>query len=108
MDETQLLKGILEGCVLQLISKQETYGYELLMWLSDYGFTSIQEGTLYPVLTRLEKRGYISSRMGKSPLGPRRKYFSITQQGILYLSDFKKLYEKMTDQADTILQMKRR
>lgn len=69
MDDTQLMKGILEGCVLSIIRKGETYGYEILSVLEENGFDEIGEGTLYPVLTRLDKNGYISCRKAKSPLG---------------------------------------
>ena len=55
MDESQLLKGILEGCVLKIISQEETYGYDILLKLSDAGLKNIIEGTLYPILSRLEK-----------------------------------------------------
>lgn len=102
MEETQLLKGILEGCVLRLILEKETYGYELIAQLSEYGFTGIQEGTLYLVLNRLEKRNYITCRIGRSPLGPKRKYFSITDKGKTYLLEFEKSYHKITYQADQI------
>lgn len=103
MNESQLLKGILEGCVLQLISYKETYGYEIIIDLAKYGFDEIQEGTLYPVLNRLEKLGYIKCRMGRSPLGPRRKYYSITESGKIYLSEFKRAYLRITRQAAQIL-----
>lgn len=79
MDATQLMKGILEGCVLAIIEKEETYGYQILSALEQGGFDSLSEGTLYPVLTRLDKNGYISCRRAKSPLGPIRKYYSITE-----------------------------
>ena len=48
MDESQLLKGILEGCVLKIISQEETYGYDILLKLSDAGLKNIIEGTLIP------------------------------------------------------------
>ena len=59
MIDTQLMKGILEGCVLSVIAEHETYGYEILQRLTESGFTELGEGTMYPVLTRLEKNGYI-------------------------------------------------
>lgn len=103
MNDTQLLKGILEGCVLKLISQSETYGYEIIAELNKYGFDDIQDGTLYPVLNRLEKKEYISCRIGHSPLGPRRKYFSITDEGKVFLDEFEKSYYKITYQANQIL-----
>lgn len=103
MEDTQLMKGILEGCVLAVISSGETYGYEILQSLSTYGFQNLGEGTMYPVLTRLEKKEYISCRRAKSPLGPTRKYYSITEEGEEYLRNFKENYERITKCANEIL-----
>ena len=103
MDDTQLLKGVLEGCVLSVISRGETYGYEILSVLIENGFDNLIEGTLYPVLTRLQKRGLITCRIGKSPLGPSRKYFSITPDGETYLAAFWENYAKITQAARNIL-----
>lgn len=103
MEDTQLMKGILEGCVLAVISSGETYGYEILQSLSTYEFQNLGEGTMYPVLTRLEKKEYISCRRAKSPLGPIRKYYSITEEGEEYLRNFKENYERITKCANEIL-----
>lgn len=103
MQGTQLLKGILEGCVLGVIAKGETYGYEILSELERAGFDGLGEGTLYPVLTRLDKNGYIRCRRAKSPLGPVRKYYTITFTGKKYLEEFKVNYRKVTGSADRIL-----
>lgn len=56
VEDSQLLRGVLEGCVLAIIKRGETYGYEIIAKLEASGFNNIQEGTLYPVLTRLEKK----------------------------------------------------
>ena len=103
VEDTQLLKGILEGCVLAVIAEGETYGYEILQKLSSHGFENLGEGTMYPVLTRLEKKGYIACRKEKSPLGPIRKYYSITKIGSTYLDGFRASYCKITASADSIL-----
>lgn len=103
MEESQLLRGILEGCVLAVIADGETYGYEILAKLETSGFESLLEGTLYPVLTRLEKKGLISCRKAKSPYGPIRKYYSITETGKKALLSFKANYKKITAAADTVL-----
>ena len=103
MHDTQLMKGILEGCVLGIIARGETYGYEILSALEGYGFDELGEGTLYPVLTRLYKNGYISCRKAKSPLGPIRKYYSITEEGSLRLETFKQNFEKITKNASDVL-----
>ena len=103
MDDTQLMKGILEGCVLSVIARGETYGYEILTQMEAVGFDDLGEGTLYPVLTRLDKNGFISCRKAKSPLGPIRKYYSITDEGIVALNDFKQRYSEITRLAQNIL-----
>ena len=58
-NNTQLLKGILEFCVLKLISREPTYGYEIVMNLKQVGFSDLSESTLYPLLLRLEQQGKI-------------------------------------------------
>ena len=53
MIPSQMLKGTLEGCILGILSQKETYGYEISSRLSDYGFGTVPEGTIYPLLLRL-------------------------------------------------------
>ena len=103
MQDAQLLKGILEGCVLGVIAGGETYGYEISSELEKAGLSEVREGTLYPVLTRLDKNGYIQCRKAKSPLGPIRKYYTITLTGKKHLEEFKKNYRRVTESADRIL-----
>lgn len=103
MDNAQLLKGILEGCVLAIIAKGETYGYEIIGELEKAGFEDIGEGTLYPVLTRLDKNKLIQCRRAKSPLGPVRKYYTITSEGEKSLEDFKARYRLISASAASIL-----
>ena len=103
MDEAQLLKGILEGCILAIIAEGETYGNEILTRLENCGFESLFEGTLYPILTRLEKKDFITCRKEKSPYGPMRKYYSITHDGRKSLETFMTNYEKVTTAADAVL-----
>ena len=103
MEDTQLMKGILEGCVLSIIASGETYGYEILSELERYGFEELGEGTLYPILTRLDKGGSICCRKAKSPLGPVRKYYSITEEGKKRLAAFLDSYLKVTKCAEAVL-----
>ncbi|MCM3388964.1 PadR family transcriptional regulator [Ureibacillus chungkukjangi] len=78
---SQLLKGILDGCVLAIIEKEEIYGYELSQKLQQYGLKDISEGTIYPVLLRLQKSEWIIGTMRPSDSGPNRKYYSLTKEG---------------------------
>lgn len=103
MDNSQLLKGILEGCILKIISKKETYGYEIILKLNENGFDNILEGTLYPILTRLENKKYIISRREKSPIGPYRKYYSISEMGQKKLNEFINNYKNINKSANIIL-----
>jgi len=88
MDKSQLMKGILEGCILKIIDKSETYGYEIVVKLQENGFQDVREGTLYPLLLRLEKKKLISATYKPSPLGPSRKYYVLTKDGKEYLDSF--------------------
>ena len=103
MDDSQLLRGVLEGCILAVIARGETYGYEILAELEQCGFENLLEGTLYPVLTRLEKKKLISCRKAKSPYGPIRKYYSITDEGRQYFEEFKISYERISASAKKVI-----
>ncbi len=88
MIPSQMLKGTLEGCVLAVISKKETYGYEISEQLMKYGFGKITEGTIYPLLLRLEKNDLICATYKESEVGPRRKYYALTSKGNDTLKQF--------------------
>ena len=102
-DKSQLMRGTLEGCILKIISEKTTYGYEILLSLKVNGFTDISEGTLYPLLLRLEKQGSITYKLLPSPLGPKRKYYSITDSGRNYLASFIASWLEVSHTADAIL-----
>ena len=94
MTSSQMLKGVLEGCVLALVGRGETYGYELVGTLASCGLSGIAEGTLYPLLMRLEKKGFISSTYRESEMGPRRKYYRITPEGAAEIDAFAEEFAK--------------
>lgn len=102
--ETQLLKGVLDGCVLQIISKKEIYGYELVQELRRFGFDTIVGGTVYPLLQKLEKQHLIKSELKKSPDGPDRKYFSLTEAGEEYQVNFKQHWESLVNKVAGIME----
>lgn len=102
-DRSQLMRGTLEGCILKIINERTTYGYEILTSLKKHGFSDISEGTIYPLLLRLEKQGSITSKLLPSPLGPRRKYYSITEYGQNYLLSFVTTWEQISRSVGVIL-----
>ena len=78
---TEMLKGALEGCVLEIIGRGETYGYEITSQLRQLGFTDVVEGTVYTILVRLEKSGSVMSEKRPSEIGPPRKFYTLTETG---------------------------
>jgi PadR family transcriptional regulator PadR len=104
-DKSQMMRGTLEGCILKIISIEATYGYEIVMKLQEYGFEDVKEGTIYPLLMRLEKKEYISSEFRSSPLGPSRKYFSLTDHGRQLLKDFTVCWQSVAGTVNTILDL---
>ncbi len=85
---TEMLKGVLEGCVLEIISRQETYGYEITRQLHSLGFSDVVEGTVYTILVRLEKNNWVDIEKKTSTLGPPRKFYTLNQRGQAELKIF--------------------
>ena len=77
----QWLRGVLDLCVLSLLARGESYGYELAQSLERAGLGAIQGGTLYPVLLRLQRTGSVTTRWQEGDAGPARKYYRITESG---------------------------
>ncbi|MGG3915062.1 PadR family transcriptional regulator [Rossellomorea vietnamensis] len=78
---TEMLKGVLEGCVLEIISRGETYGYEITQQLRELGFTDVVEGTVYTITMRLEKNSLVNIEKKKSTVGPPRKFYTLNEAG---------------------------
>lgn len=83
-----MLKGVLEGCVLEVISRKPTYGYDITQQLRKLGFTDVVEGTVYTILVRLEKNDFVSIEKKPSEVGPPRKFYSLTESGQKELEAF--------------------
>ena len=103
MISSQMLKGTLEGCVLAIIGKGEAYGYEISEQLEEYGFGKVAEGTIYPLLLRLEKNQLIQATFRESEVGPRRKYYSITQEGKKEFKRFLESYMELSVAVSRLL-----
>jgi PadR family transcriptional regulator PadR len=79
--ETQLRKGLVELAVLAAVARGETYGYRVVEQLRGLGGLACTESTVYPVLTRLAREGFLSVRTERSPAGPPRRYYRLTAEG---------------------------
>jgi DNA-binding PadR family transcriptional regulator len=76
-----MLKGVLEGSVLELIGRGETYGYEITRSLNALGFTDVVDGTVYTILMRLEKNNLVEIVKRPSEIGPPRRFYSLNEAG---------------------------
>lgn len=103
VDKSQLLRGTLEGCIVKIIGNEETYGYEIISRLQDYGFDDVREGTTYPILVRLERKNIITSKYKESPLGPKRKYYFLTELGKEFLREFEIVWDDVKKSVDKVL-----
>jgi PadR family transcriptional regulator PadR len=83
---TQLLRGVLDTCLLALIAERPRYGYELIEALTDRGLALVSEGSIYPLLARLERSGLVTAYRAPSASGPPRKYYRLTDQGVAELA----------------------
>ena len=101
--ETQLMKGILEGCILSAVGTEQSYGYKVVEAMRGYGFTDVAEATVYPILNRLEKKGDLSFVKKPSSIGPPRKYYDLTDQGRKALTAFKQSWKNTSAIVDKVL-----
>jgi len=83
-----MLKGVLEGCVLEIISHEEIYGYEITRRLNALGFLDVVDGTVYTILVRLEKNKLVEITKKPSDMGPPRKFFVLNNAGHKELQKF--------------------
>jgi PadR family transcriptional regulator PadR len=100
---TALLRGTLEYCVLALVAEEELYSTELLRRISDELQLTASEGAMYPLLSRLRKSGKIASGWRESASGPPRRYYTLTPEGALALSQFRARWATFRSGVDRIL-----
>lgn len=101
-----MLKGVLEGCVLEIISHEETYGYEITKRLNALGFTDVVDGTVYTILVRLEKNKLVESTKRPSDMGPPRKFFTLNDAGREELKKFWAKWEFVSTKINELKEMK--
>lgn len=100
---TEMLKGVLEGCVLEIISRKETYGYEITRKLNALGFTDVVDGTVYTILLRLEKNELLDIKKKPSDIGPPRKFYTLNELG---QNELKNYWDKWEFIASKINELK--
>ncbi|MCL1799444.1 MAG: PadR family transcriptional regulator [Eggerthellaceae bacterium] len=99
---SEMLKGVLEGMVLEIIGQGEVYGYEIVKKLQGLGFKDIAEGTVYTVLTRIERGHLVSIVRRPSALGPPRKFYTLNTRGKEELRAFWSRWETLKQRIDDL------
>ncbi len=101
-----MLKGVLEGSVLEIISRETTYGYDITQQLRKLGFEDVVEGTVYTILVRLERNNLVKTEKKPSELGPARKFYSLTDAGEKELMNFWAKWDFVTTKINELRSMK--
>ena len=99
---TEMLRGVLEGCVLEIISREQTYGYEITRRLNALGFTEVVEGTVYAILLRLEKNKLVDLEKKPSDMGPPRKFYTLNDAGREELKRFWERWEFVSSKMNEL------
>jgi PadR family transcriptional regulator, regulatory protein PadR len=95
---TQLRKGILELAVMGVLYHERHYGYSLVRVLSERGSIALKEGTIYPILARLDRDGLVGSEWVESDQGPPRKYYALTASG-------RQLFDELSQELDLLVSL---
>jgi len=99
--EIQLKKGVLDLCVLALLSEQDGYAYEIAARLAE--LIGMGEGTIYPLMRRLQAEGLVETYLEESPSGPPRKYYRLTEAGRASFVSQKAAWGSFARAVETIL-----
>lgn len=103
---SQFNKGVIEMCVMALVSQRDFYGYELVETISKR--IEISEGTIYPILRRLTQDKYFETYLKESSEGPPRKYYRMTVAGLRETEKLLKEWHKFATDVDFIIKQKGR
>ncbi len=102
--DTQFKKGVLELCVLNLLNAGDCYGYKIANDISKK--IDVSEGTIYPLLRRLKKEGYVTTYLKESKTGPPRKYYKLTKDGEKRVLLLSKQWKNFTKKVEVFLRGK--
>lgn len=103
--KAQMRKGVLEYCILSLLANRDAYASEILKSLKEAKMLVV-EGTIYPLLTRLKNGGLLSYRWEESLSGPPRKYYTLTENGHLFLKELKSTWEQLNHAVEMLTSLK--
>lgn len=98
---TQLRKGILELAIMSILYHERHYGYSLVRALAEDNDLTLKEGTVYPILARLDRDGVVRTEWVESDQGPPRKYYSLTANG-------RRVFDELSREFDTLVALVRR
>lgn len=101
--KAQMRKGILEYCILSILSREDSYAPKIISELKESQMIVV-EGTLYPILTRLKNQGLLAYRWEESPQGPPRKYYTLTPEGREALRQLDESWDELIGQISKIRQ----
>jgi PadR family transcriptional regulator PadR len=100
--KAQMKKGVLEYCILSIISRGEAYASDIIDEMKEAKLIVV-EGTLYPLLSRLKNDGLLSYNWVESKSGPPRKYYQLTKEGELFMAELSKTWNELGDAVDHII-----
>ena len=102
-NNAQMRKGVLELCILSIVSRQDAYASNIIEKLKEARLIVV-EGTLYPLLTRLKNEGMLGYRWEESTQGPPRKYYKITDAGRKSLDEMATDWKELMDAVERLLE----
>lgn len=102
-----MLKGTLEGCVLEILDSEATYGYAITRRLNELGFADVIEGTVYTILLRLENNGLVEVSKRPSEVGPPRKFYALNDAGRAELATFWAKWEYVSSRINDLKDSKK-
>lgn len=100
---TQLLRGVLDMCLLALLAQEPAHGYELVRRVETAGFGTVSYGTIYPLLTRMRRLGLVADEHQASPTGPPRKVYALTRAGRVRLDAWQQQWTRFAGTVNTAL-----
>lgn len=103
--KAQMRKGILEYCILLILSRKDAYATDIINQLKEAELIVV-EGTLYPLLTRQKNAGLLAYRWEESTQGPPRKYYTITELGKTWLKELDKSWKELVESIENIKNIK--